>query len=386
MALGPLHLGRAAVAPDGALPQQPVGRRPGEHEHDRLPPAVPGEHDGRGDAGDQADEAVGDEVHGVRQRRAGDAEVEVAGHRQVVGEVGPLEVGDAGRAERRRHQAVVERRGRAVAEVEPIASCSGPTTWAATKTTARATSGAVSGSPSVTARDQPARRHGDRRRQRPRARTSPTHHATAWPGAARRSAPKNAHSWRRREPVDHRRAPPAGRDASTDVVAHAAIIDQGCAPVLYEWEPTDAIAELIVPDAAVPTPPAPRRPRVAIVTGANHGIGAATAVALAAPASTCSSRTCASTSRRPTPARRTPTAASGRAAADDVLAAIEPLPGSRRRRRGRPPRRRRRRPRSSTRPSASSGRCRSSSTTPAAGSPTRSRRTRPIASAAGSPP
>ena len=63
--LGPLHLGRAAVLPDGALAEQPMGGRPGEHEHDRLPPPVPGQQDGRGDAGDQPDEAVGDEVHAV---------------------------------------------------------------------------------------------------------------------------------------------------------------------------------------------------------------------------------------------------------------------------------------------------------------------------------
>ena len=117
VALGVQHLGRAAVAPDGALAQQPVRGRPGEHEQQRLPPAVPGQHDGRGDAGEQADEAVGDEVHGVRQRRPGDSEVEVAGHRQVVGEVGPFEVGDAWRLDRRRHQPVVERRRRALAEV-----------------------------------------------------------------------------------------------------------------------------------------------------------------------------------------------------------------------------------------------------------------------------
>ena len=114
--LGPLHLGRAAVLPDGALAQQPVGGRPGQHEHDGLPPAVPGQQDGRGDAGDQPDEAVGDEVHAVRQRWPGDAEIEVAGHREVVGQVGPLEVGDARRTERGGHQAVVQRRGRAVAE------------------------------------------------------------------------------------------------------------------------------------------------------------------------------------------------------------------------------------------------------------------------------
>ena len=62
--------------------------------------------------------------------------------------------------------------------VEPIASCSGPTTWEATKTTARATSGAVSGSSSVTA----AISHPDATAitagSDPRT-TSPIHHAMA---------------------------------------------------------------------------------------------------------------------------------------------------------------------------------------------------------------
>ena len=117
VALRAHHLGGAALEPDRALAQHPVGRRPGEHEHDRLPPAVPGQDDGRRHAADEADQAVGDEVHAVRQRRAGDAEVEVARHRQVVGQVGALEVGDPGRIERRRHQPVVERGRRAVPEV-----------------------------------------------------------------------------------------------------------------------------------------------------------------------------------------------------------------------------------------------------------------------------
>ena len=57
---------------------------------------------------------------------------------------------------------------------------------------------------------------------------------------------------------------------------------KGCAAVLYEWEP--GIGGPIVPTTAVPTP----ERRVAVVTGANHGIGAATAVALAAGTSTSS--------------------------------------------------------------------------------------------------
>jgi 3-oxoacyl-[acyl-carrier protein] reductase len=49
---------------------------------------------------------------------------------------------------------------------------------------------------------------------------------------------------------------------------------QGCAPVLNEKEVTRSS---IVPESQVPTP----ERRVAVVTGGNHGIGAATAVALA---------------------------------------------------------------------------------------------------------
>jgi 3-oxoacyl-[acyl-carrier protein] reductase len=47
---------------------------------------------------------------------------------------------------------------------------------------------------------------------------------------------------------------------------------------LYEWEPDHGHGGSIVGEPAVPTP----ERRVAVVTGANHGIGAATAIALAA--------------------------------------------------------------------------------------------------------
>jgi 3-oxoacyl-[acyl-carrier protein] reductase len=47
---------------------------------------------------------------------------------------------------------------------------------------------------------------------------------------------------------------------------------------LYEWEPDHGHGGSIVGERAVPTPDR----RIAVVTGANHGIGAATAVALAA--------------------------------------------------------------------------------------------------------
>ena len=67
--------------------------------------------------------------------------------------------------------------------------------------------------------------------------------------------------------------------------------------------------------------------RVAVVTGGNHGIGAATAIALAAagvdvlvdvPAPRRSARRAAATASTPPP---------GRSDADEVLASIDPLPG-----------------------------------------------------------
>ena len=116
--LGLPDLRGVAVPPHRAFVEEQVRGRPGDDEQQCLPPPpVRGEHDGGRQTGDEADQAVGDEVHGDRQRRGHDAEVEVAGHRQVGSEVGSLEVGDARRLERRRHQPVIERCRRAIAEV-----------------------------------------------------------------------------------------------------------------------------------------------------------------------------------------------------------------------------------------------------------------------------
>ena len=255
--------------------------------------------------------------------------------------------------------------------VEPIASCSGPTTWAATKTTASATSGAVERLAVGDGRDQPPRRHGDRRRQRPaHDQPDPPRHGVAGRGAAEgaEERPLLAPA----EPVDH---PRPRRRTGRAVVPMPPSSTRGARRSCTNGRPPDAIVELIVPDAAVPTPPRPTT-RVAIVTGANHGIGAATAVALAAAGRRRAAHVPArSTSRRTTPARRTPTTASGRrrpttcwrpsnrcrvaavAVEADLPTTASPADLFDD---GRAPAR---------------ARCRSSSTTPAAGSPTRSRPT-----------
>ena len=92
---------------------------------------------------------------------------------------------------------------------------------------------------------------------------------------------------------------------------------RGCAPVLYEWERRHR-------EVHRRRPPAVRHPCVAVVTGANHGIGAATAVALAA-AGVDVLVTYLRADRRPATAELRPPAA--QRSADGVLAAIDRLPG-----------------------------------------------------------
>ena len=108
VALGLAHRVGLAVLPDGALAQEPVRGEPGATEQQRRPPRV-GEEDRRGgQSPQQFDEAGRDEVHRDRQRRTADAEVEVARHGQVAGELRVLQVPDAGRLHAGDRQLVVE--------------------------------------------------------------------------------------------------------------------------------------------------------------------------------------------------------------------------------------------------------------------------------------
>ena len=117
VALGFEHLVGLAVAPNGAFAQEHVGREPAGDEEQRRPPGVSGQHDRRGDARSQFDEADRDEVHADGERRAGDAEVEVAGHGEVGGQVGPFEVGDPGRVDAGTREPVGEQRRRSAPEI-----------------------------------------------------------------------------------------------------------------------------------------------------------------------------------------------------------------------------------------------------------------------------
>ena len=117
MALRLAHLRRLAVAPHRALAQQPVRGEPCAREQQRGPPRVGGEHDRRGETAHQLHQPGGDEIHRDEQRRAGDAEIEIPGHREVADEPGVLEVAHAGRADAGSREAVVQPRRGAAPEI-----------------------------------------------------------------------------------------------------------------------------------------------------------------------------------------------------------------------------------------------------------------------------
>jgi hypothetical protein len=117
VALGVDDLLGLAVPPDGRLPQEPVGRPPGRQQEGRGPPPEAEQDEGLAHPGDHRHEALGDEPHRDRQRRARNPEVEVPGQGEVVDELRALEVGHARRGGGRRQQAVVQRPRQGVAQV-----------------------------------------------------------------------------------------------------------------------------------------------------------------------------------------------------------------------------------------------------------------------------
>jgi hypothetical protein len=117
VSLGAADVVGVAIAPHAALAEQPVGGTPAEQHRERRPPREPEQQSRRGDPDHHLHEPVREEVHRDRQRRAHHPEVEVAGHREIGGQLGPFEVADAVGAQRGRHQPVVQVGGHPLAEV-----------------------------------------------------------------------------------------------------------------------------------------------------------------------------------------------------------------------------------------------------------------------------
>ena len=117
IALGAPHFVGIAIAPDGALTQEPVRRKPRAREHERRPPGVRGENHGAGEAAEKLDEPARDEVHRNGERRTGHAQIEVPGHGEVARELRVLEMAHARGPHAGFGEPVVEPRGGAVPEV-----------------------------------------------------------------------------------------------------------------------------------------------------------------------------------------------------------------------------------------------------------------------------
>ena len=75
-------------------------RSPCRHENQRCPPGESDEHDGGGDATRDADQTRGDEVDVEIHRGTRHAPIELARGCEILGEVGILQVSDAGRQAR----------------------------------------------------------------------------------------------------------------------------------------------------------------------------------------------------------------------------------------------------------------------------------------------
>ena len=95
MTLRRAHLVGISVAPYSALAQQPVRGQPGAREQERRPPGEACEHDRRGKTADEFHQPSGDEVHRDKHGRSCNAEIEIAGHREVSGELGIFKVAHA---------------------------------------------------------------------------------------------------------------------------------------------------------------------------------------------------------------------------------------------------------------------------------------------------
>ena len=117
MTLRVAHLSRVSIAPDGAFAKQVMRSEPRSGEHDGRPPRIPCEHDGRGESAYHFDHAVGDKVHRNRHGRAGDAEIEIARHAEIAGELRIFEMAHTGRAQARGSEAIVEPCRSSVAEI-----------------------------------------------------------------------------------------------------------------------------------------------------------------------------------------------------------------------------------------------------------------------------
>ena len=117
MALRLPHRRGGAVSPDAALPQQPMGGEPRAAKQQRCPPSVGCQHRRRGEAGEEFHQAGGDEIHGDVQRRPADAQVEIPRHRDVLRELGVLQVRQARRPHTSHRQLIVEPSRGAAAEV-----------------------------------------------------------------------------------------------------------------------------------------------------------------------------------------------------------------------------------------------------------------------------
>ena len=97
-----------SVAPDRALPQQPVRAEPRPGQHEGRPPRVAEQDDRGGEPRDDQDEPRGDELDVDVHGRPGHSRVELPSHGQVGGELRVLEVPHPRRPHARFGQPVIE--------------------------------------------------------------------------------------------------------------------------------------------------------------------------------------------------------------------------------------------------------------------------------------